>query len=267
MIAPQSSTLVIAFAAVLGACLGSFANMAAVRWHEESSWAGRSRCPSCKKTIKSQHLVPIFSWLALRGRCASCRTRIHIQYPLVELAGAALTVIAAWRWNVLSGGTVPFAWETLLSISLLIMVVMDARWKELPVELMAAVTVVGVAMHVVLLRSFTIHAAIDVAIALAVPIGFFGAQWLVSRGKWIGVGDIWLGAMIGAVLGRWPLSVIALYMSYVVGAVVVGALFVGGVVKKGMRVPFAPALATGLLIALWFGNMIEAYVVLSLRGV
>lgn len=257
---PQSSAIVIVFAAILGACLGSFANMAAVRWHEESSWSGRSRCPACKKTLKPQHLVPIFSWLLLRGRCASCHAPIHIQYPLVELAGAAFAVIAALRWDVLAGGALPFAWETVLSLSLLVMVVMDARWKELPVELMAGIAIIGVVFQFVMSRRSAFMTAEGLVISIAVPVVFFGLQWLVSRGRWIGIGDIWFGAMIGAVLGRWELSAIALYMSYLLGALVVAALFLARIVRRGTRVPFAPALATGLLVALWFGPLIESYI-------
>lgn len=257
---PQSSAIVIVFAAILGACLGSFANMAAVRWHEESSWSGRSRCPNCKKTLKPKHLVPIFSWLFLRGRCASCHAPIHLQYPLVELAGAAFAVIAASRWDVLTGGALSFAWETALSLSLLVMVVMDARWKELPVELMAGIATIGAALQFVLSHQPVLVTAERLLISIAVPVVFFGVQWLVSRGQWIGIGDIWFGAMIGAVLGRWELSAIALYLSYLLGALVVVILFLARIVKRGTRVPFAPALATGLLVALWFGPMIESYV-------
>lgn len=244
------------FAGVLGACFGSFANVLAIRLHSESSLLGRSKCPACNTPIRPQHLVPIFSWLALRGKCADCDAKIHIQYPLVEVAAACLAVVAASHFDPL---TLPvfFAGEFFFSLALLVMVVMDVRWQELPLELMGTVGVLGALARVLMTedQKGEIYAT---GIALLVVLAFFGMQWAVSKGKWLGSGDIWFAAMMAGVLG-WPLTGIAVYLAYLVGGSIVLLLFIFRIVKRGMRVPFAPALALGTLLAMWYGTHVQAW--------
>lgn len=245
-----------AFAAVIGACFGSFANVLAIRLHSESSLLGRSKCPACDAPIQPQHLVPIFSWLALRGKCADCHAKIHVQYPLVEIAAACLAVIAASHADPFLAPAL-FAGEFFFSLGLLVMVVMDLRWQELPLELMATIGVLGALVRV-LLAPNQVMELYSVGIALTVAIAFFGLQWAISRGKWLGSGDIWFAAMMAGVLA-WPLTGIAIYLAYLVGGSVVLLLFILRIVKRGMRVPFAPALALGTLLALWFGPNIQTW--------
>jgi leader peptidase (prepilin peptidase)/N-methyltransferase len=253
------SLLRITFAAVLGACFGSFANVLAIRLHEESSLVGRSTCPACEKPIRPRHLVPIFSWLALRGRCADCGAKIHVQYPLVELSAALLTVIAAMRFDPFTDPA--FYGEMLLSVGLVVLVVMDLRWKELPLELMGLIGACGLMVRLgsSLARGDMKAEIVSMFFALALALCFFGAQWMVSKGKWLGSGDVWFGAMISFVLG-WPGTPIAMYLAYLAGGVVVACLFVARIIKRGTRVPFAPALAVGMLLAMWFGQPIERWI-------
>mgnify|MGYP000364274911 CR=1 FL=1 len=243
------------FAAILGACLGSFANVLAIRLHDESSLMGRSNCPACKKVIRPRHLVPVFSWFALRGACADCGAKIHIQYPLVEIAAACLAVIAVVRHDPFFSPA--FYGELLLSLALLTMVVMDIRWQELPLELMAFVGVVGGFVQVAVSAGAgnVAEGLYSLGLALAVAVAFFGVQWFFSNGKWLGSGDVWFAAMMAAVLA-WPLTGIAMYLAYLVGGSIVLLLFILRLVKRGMRVPFAPALALGTLLAIWFGPAI-----------
>lgn len=248
----------ILFSGILGACFGSFANVVALRFHEESSLGGRSRCPSCRTTLRPRHLIPIFSWVMLRGRCADCGVKIHIQYPIVELIVAILFVVAALRHPPFGSEFVLFAFEALISMGIVIMIVMDLRWKELPLEIMIGLGVVGFFFQ---LQFVFVHGwpallptLTTLLVAVAVPVTFFGAQWLLSRGRWLGSGDIWFGAMIALLVGTWQRTALALYLAYVVGGVVVGFLFAIGRIKRGMRIPFGPALATGLMLTMWCGS-------------
>ncbi|MCI0479769.1 prepilin peptidase [Candidatus Uhrbacteria bacterium] len=255
--------LSVALAFILGACLGSFANVIAIRLHDMSSLLGRSRCPSCRKVIRPRHLVPILSWLVLRGRCASCGKRIHYQYPVVEALMAVAVAIAALRHPPYGPDAPLFVFETLLLLGLVVIVVMDLRWKELPLELMAGLGVLGCFMHLgVALPAGTeavFSAARALLVAVAVPVVFFGLQWLLSKGRWLGSGDIWMGGMMGLLLGTWQLSVIAVYLAYVIGGAVVAVLLLARVVKRGTRVPFGPALAVGLLLTMWSGDILTSY--------
>lgn len=251
--------LQIVFGAILGACLGSFANVLAIRLHDESSLMGRSMCPACRHPIAPRHLVPLFSWLALRGACADCGAAIHIQYPIVELVTACLGIIAAVRSDPFSDPM--FYAELLLSTALVVFVVMDIRWTELPLELMILVgsfAVIG-RLVIAIMNGLLLSELVSLGLAFAVAIGFFGLQWAVSKGNWLGSGDIWFGAMMAAILA-WPATVIGMYLAYLAGGIVVTVLFLLGYIRRGMRIPFAPALASGLLLTLWFGERVERWV-------
>lgn len=248
-------------AALLGACLGSFANVLVIRLHDASSLWGRSRCPTCRQTLRSRHLVPIFSWLALGGKCAYCRARIHSQYPLVEFVSALLVLAAAWRHDPFGPEAILFWFETFVSLGVLVMVVMDLRWKELPLELMIGLGIIGLVFQIGLVaaqhREAILSHLVGLGIAVAIPAVIFGGQWLVSRGRWVGSGDIWFGAMTALLVGSWARTVIAIYLAYLLGGAVAILLLVSGRFKRGMQIPFAPALASGLLLTLWFGEWLE----------
>lgn len=250
------------FAAILGACLGSFANVLALRMHEMSSLMGQSHCVACQRIIRPRHLIPILSWLILRGRCADCGARIHIQYPIVEAVATFLVVVTAMRHPPFGGDLVFFVIEAVMLVAILVMVVMDIRWQELPLELMIGVGVLALFAR---LAVVFLHVAspydqgLALLVACSIPIVFFGLQWLISKGRWLGSGDIWFGAMMACVLGSWQSTVIALYAAYLLGGAVAGMLYVSNRVTRGMRIPFAPALAFGLLTALWFGGSIQTW--------
>jgi len=247
------------FGAVIGACLASFANVLALRWHAESSIMGRSACPNCKRVLGPQHLVPIFSWLWQRGRCTTCGKKIHIQYPLVEVVGAWLGFIAAFRHQPFLMSEGPAFWlEVIFTVMLLVLIVMDIRWKELPVEFLAGLGILGGILNIlgygVLGPELSISARLaSVLMGTTVATLFFSIQVLASRGRWLGIGDIWLGAFMGAVLG-WPRLPIALYMAYVLGGGFAMIGLLSGRLKRGDQLPFAPALCAGYLFALWFGH-------------
>ena len=253
------------FGACLGACLGSFSNVLALRWHEESTVFGRSACPHCKRQIRAQHLVPILSWIFLRGRCATCGKKIHIQYPLVEGVGLILGLMAALRHAPLSIETgFSFWFELLFTTALLAPLVMDIRWKELPVEFLGGLSLIAAGINV--LGFGVVHGIGSQPRLAAVLLGmvvaglFFALQVLVSRGRWLGVGDIWLGVYMGAVLG-WPLLPISIYLAYVIGgSAAIGGLLTGRL-HRGDRLPFAPALIAGFLAALWIGPYMYDWIV------
>jgi prepilin signal peptidase PulO-like enzyme (type II secretory pathway) len=238
---------------LFGAILGSFANVVIVRLKEASSLWGRSRCPACKTRIRPHHLVPIISWMFLRGRCASCGKKISIHYPLVELLAGALAVLAALQFD-------PFlsvaSLGQFLSVFfffwwLLVCAVFDLRWKLLPVEFMA----VGTVFFLLLSVGFGSDAFFSSLIGLGVGAGFFGLQYGLSRGAWVGLGDVWLGGLLGAGLG-WPRVGFALAIAYAMGAIVALVLLLAGIVTRKTRLPLAPFLAAGSLAVFLFAKIL-----------
>jgi prepilin signal peptidase PulO-like enzyme (type II secretory pathway) len=259
----------IVFACLLGLIWGSFANVLAIRWHEDASLWGRSFCPSCKKRIRPQHLVPLFSWLWLRGRCADCRKKIHVQYPLVEAFCGILAIIAAVRFDPTGPEALRFWFELIVSLGFMVPVVMDLRWKEVPLEYLAGFTLLIYALGAILFASgLSVFqgpnglAAVFIfpLFAMAVPVAFFGIQYQLSRGRWIGAGDLWIGAVMGAVAGRPALAFVALYFSYLIGGGVASLGYLLGIFKRGDRLPFAPALAGGTLCMMWFGERVVSWI-------
>ena len=248
--------------AIVGAVFGSFANVVAIRTHEHSTLMGRSHCVHCGTTLKARHLVPILSWLVQRGRCTECHKKIHIQYPLVELAGAVLAVLAVIRHVPGTNGWMWASFEFFFGMCLLVFVAMDIRWRELPLEFMVGTGAVF-SLWNMLLQVASGTNALEVAWSHAIGFGivtlFFLFQWIVSRKRWIGSGDIWLGALLGAVLG-WPSVGIALYLAYIFGGTAALILLLSKKIPPGSRVPFAPALVAGALGAMWWGEAIVSWI-------
>jgi leader peptidase (prepilin peptidase)/N-methyltransferase len=128
---------VVFIAAILGACLGSFCNVVIVRMNEGTSLGGRSRCVKCHHTLRNAHLIPILSWIFLRGRCAFCRAPIHWQYPAVELAGSAIAV-ASLLGALQPSGSIQWSaalFSAVFMFVLLVITAFDLRWQLVPVEI------------------------------------------------------------------------------------------------------------------------------------
>ncbi|MFZ2803733.1 MAG: prepilin peptidase [Patescibacteria group bacterium] len=253
--------IAIVFAALFGAIFGSFENVLILRWHEEVSIMGRSHCPACKKQIKWMYLIPIVSWLALHGKCAECDAGISIQYPLVEAAAVILAIIAAVRHDPFLDPTM-FTFEFLVTVGLIVPVVMDIRWKELPLEYLIGLASLAFMFRILIIHPLTTSASTIAlgydALAVVGLFAFFGLQVAISREKWVGSGDAWFGVLMGAILG-WPNALFGLYGAYIMGGSVAIAGLALGKLKRGDRVPFAPALAAGTLLALWYGAPILAF--------
>lgn len=255
----------VVFCGLLGAALGSFVNVVAIRWHEGVSLRGRSICRSCKKQISPKHLVPILSWIVLRGRCAHCHVRIHPQYVIVEIIAAIFGCIAALRWDPsIPLGSWHILFELVISIGLLVPVVMDFRWQEIPVEYVVCLGIIGLIFRSAFAFSVSgFEAVVSVLIwtvaAICVAFIVLGGQIVASNGRWLGVGDLWLGLGMSGILGLRHLG-IAVYFAYILGGCIAFMCLAMGLIKRHSRIPFAPALVAGTLGALWFGDKIGEWI-------
>lgn len=245
------------FVCILGAIIGSFLNVLIIRLREGVTILGRSHCVHCEQQLHAKHLVPILSWLVLGGRCAFCRRSIHIQYPLVEIASMLLLFLAYIRHPFFIQTQVwpAFIFEALMLLTFLVLVVFDLRWKILPIEPMIVAILIALSWNG-LSGALPWTSLIG---GMVFGAGFLGVQVLLSGGRWMGGGDPWLGALMGAFVG-WPAIATALYITYVGGGLVLLILLLLRVVRRGMRIPFAPFLALGTLGALLFGTTIETWV-------
>lgn len=243
---------------VLGLCLGSFVNVLVLRLAAGESLLGRSRCPHCLRQLAWYENIPVFSFIALQARCRTCRGPISWQYPLVEGASGLVWVLAYLRAYP-SGGWLGLVSFGLFATILLSLFVFDLKWSMLPDE----VTLPSLALVILLNLSL---GADWLAVVVAALLGalWFAFQYFFSHGRWVGDGDIRLGALMGAMLAGWQNLVVALFLAYVVGSVVAAFLLMTHKRNWQSQLPMGVFLAPATLVALFWGNQIwQWYVGLS----
>ncbi len=233
--------------AVLGAVFGSFGNVLIFRLPAQQSIGGRSHCPHCGRTLRVSELIPVLSYVALRARCAGCRQPIHWQYPLIEAVSALFFVFALFQLHF---ALIPALLLALALWLLLLIAIIDARTSLIPDALSFSLVLVALAYQV------ATEGSIDLT-GLLVCGGFFAAQWIISRGRWVGSGDILLGGGIGLLVGSWRGALIVLFFAYVIGAAVASILLLSRRKTIDQALPFGPFLVIGGYVAVVFGDFIR----------
>lgn len=235
---------------LLGAALGSFLNVVISRGHRGKSLGGRSRCQTCRHVLAARDLIPLISFLWLRGRCRYCRKPISLQYPLVELAAALLLTLLF----VFDGLSLRFAVHAVNGLFLLVLFVFDLRYREVPDEI--SLPACGLALLGNLLLGVPL---VSLLLGGALGLTFFGLQFVISKGRWIGDGDIRLGLLAGFSLGL-PRTIVALVVAYLVGAVI--GLWLLGTRRARLtsHLPFGTMLTAAIFLSSFAGSrLIEWY--------
>lgn len=239
---------------IWGTVVGSFLNVCILRIPRgESIVVNSSHCMSCGKKLHWYELIPVFSWIALRGKCSGCHEKISIQYPLVELANGVLWLLVFLRCG--------FASDTILGcllFSVLIVASMiDARTRELP--LATTLFVAGLGVVRIVLNPYMLKTSL---LGMLVVGGFLLLLLLISGGAAIGGGDVKLMAGAGLFLGL-PLNLFAFLTGCIIGSVihVIRMKCFGA----GRDLAMGPYLAVGIGIAfLWGEQLIHWYLHLIL---
>lgn len=237
-------------AALFGLLIGSFLNVCIYRIPEKQSIAfPPSHCMSCNHKLGVLDLFPVFSWLFLGGRCRYCKTKISVQYPLIELANALFYVFGFYKFGLCP----QFVFFALLCSLLLALTLIDFKYFILPNVLVAAVLVLGILYMILVKKQY-----LDSLWGVLAGGGFFLLLMLVTRGN-MGGGDIKLMAALGVWLGLKG-SVMTMLFAFVIGAV--ASVFV--LIKKhGGRktmMPFGPFISIGAVIAFcWCEDIIAWY--------
>ena len=237
----------------LGLIFGSFANVIILRLNTGESLIFKdSRCFYCSQKLQWFELIPVASFLVLRGRCRSCKSRISWQYPAVELASGFLFLLiyvsTTTPINIWSLGLATAFFWLLLVIS-----VYDIRHKIIPNSLVYLVVAIA---FLSLIVGQQLAQNLISGIAL---FSFFAFLWWVSKGQWMGFGDAKLALAIGIFLG-WPLSLVGVLVSFWVGALFGLVLIFLRRLHLKTHVPFGPFLSIGALTAfLWGERIIEWY--------
>jgi leader peptidase (prepilin peptidase) / N-methyltransferase len=239
-----------------GLAVGSFMTVAVHRLpRNESVLTPRSRCPGCGAELRNRDNVPVLSWLLLRGRCRSCGMRISIEYPLTELATAAVVAGVALTWDDVWVAVIVAAMASMMPAIALI----DIRHHIIPNKLMYPALI---AFPVLLVAARLSGAPVNL-IGAAIGFSAYGGGLLlvalISRG--MGMGDVKLAGVIGLVLGALGLR----YVGVAAGAaIVLGG--VGGLMalllgrSRRDAIPFGPYMAAGAMVAVFVGDRLaEAY--------
>ena len=243
------------FGFVFGIIIGSFLNVVIYRLYKGAAVTGYSACPSCRHRLSVSDLVPVISFLALGGRCRYCSKSISWQYPAVELACGLLFGYAASQAFLSEPfDFVPFAFQ-LLFISLLIVIfTFDFRYYLIPNEIVIIGAVAAMLMRITLSQ----HSIIDGVWGTLVVGGFFAVLYFISRGHWIGFGDVKLGIFLGLLLG-FTNSLLMLLLAYVSGAIVGVALVIAK--RKSMQgvLPFGTFLTAASIVMLISGDALREW--------
>lgn len=233
---------------IVGLIVGSFLNVVIFRLKQEKKLNGRSLCLNCKQQLKWYHNIPVLAFIFLRGRCAYCRGPISWQYPLVELASGVLFTLGYYIFYPNLEHAVVFA---LFSSFLITLFVFDLRWYMLPDAITLPAIVVAFAANIYIDKSW-----LWLMLSAAIGASWFAVQYWVSKGKWVGDGDIRLGALVGAMVASWQGLLIVFFLSYVSGAVVGVILMAAGKKQLSSHLPFGTFLTVATLITLFWGEKI-----------
>lgn len=245
------NALTLPFSIVFGLIFGSFLSMLTPRLHngEKGIVKGRSHCPNCKHILSASELIPLFSYLLQRGRCRSCKKAISAWYPASELTVLALSVGLTFVTPDFQSWLLAFP----LIFVLAFIFIYDLRYQEI---------------HEVVLLPGILYAAIwgcltygwqNTLLAMAIGGAFFGIQYVISRGRWLGSGDIEIGLFIGALLG-WPTILLGIFSSYLLGSVVGVGLLVTKKAQQNSAVPLGPFLVVGSVLSfVWGEKLLSLY--------
>jgi prepilin signal peptidase PulO-like enzyme (type II secretory pathway) len=243
-----------------GLLFGSFVNALVWRLHEKRNWVSeRSECPHCHHKLGVLDLVPVFSWLFLRGKCRYCGNPIP-DSPLVELALPVLFVLSYLFWPepLIGAGLYSFAFWLVFLVGFTALAVYDLKWYLLPdviVFPLIGLAVLQITGQLVFFGGSWKEVLGSVAGA-AVISGLFYLIYAVSRGKWIGFGDVKLAIVLGALAGGALPALLVLFIASVIGSLLSLPLVLAGKANRKSHLPFGPMLIAGVVVVVLFGQTI-----------
>ena len=243
---------------ILGTYIGSFLNVVIIRAPINVSFVtGRSHCMTCNKTLKWYHMIPVFSWLFLRGKCGYCKAKISFQYPLVELLNGIAWGSLSYYINVVCDGIIDspigFSFKCILymiaSSVLIVISGIDIKIFEIPYTTNIILTILGLIALFLDLQHWSLY-----IIGMCSVGGLLFLIQLVSSGRAMGGGDVFLMAAAGLLLG-WKNIILAFVLGCIIGSVV--HLTIMKIKKDADNVlPFGPYLSAGIFVSMLFGDTI-----------
>lgn len=279
----------------IGTAFGSFINVLSLRYHPErgvfarQNIGGRSRCDSCKRTLKWHELIPLLSFFIQRGKCKNCNKKLTFQYPIVELLSGIIVLgvpiflnnfwgvsqtlfssllLSGWYYGLI------FLWVLVFLVFLLISLI-DLKHFIIPDELNGVIGVCGIIIVAIIsshindlpqfstsfVKNYSLlfspfqNIFINHIMGAIVSSGFFLMLSILTKGRGMGFGDVKLGFVIGLLFG-WTDSILIILLSFIIGGL--WGLYLVFSKRKKMkdRIPFGPLLILGSLLVFLFGSVI-----------
>jgi len=253
------------FLVILGASVGSFLSVVIYRLEHKQKGAilGRSRCPHCKKTLGTYDLIPILNYILLRGKCRYCGEPISLNYFFLELSTALVFLLMFFRFPfIIEPGTnalytvdwtafLQFLFYTIDGTLLIAVFFYDLQYVKIPDVFMFPL------IFLCLLGSLILNSADfpSLLIALLIALVFFGSQFWLSKGEWLGEGDLYLGIAMAFLFG-WKLFLVSVSLTYILGAVISAILLAARKLKAKSKIPFAPFMVFGAFATILYGQEI-----------
>ena len=197
---------------------------------------------TCERKLKWYDMVPVFSWLVLGGKCRNCKSKISVQYPIIEGVNGILYVMIC-AVNGLEWNSVIYCF---MASALLVLSIIDWRTYEIPFGINVFLFVLGIAMTILDRGNLVEH-----LIGMICVSGLLGILYLLTSGRAIGGGDIKLMFACGLILG-WKLILLAFFLGCIIGSVV--HIIRMSVKKAGRMLAMGPYLSAGILLAALWGN-------------
>lgn len=236
------------FLFILGLFIGSFLNVIIYRLpHNKGFLNGRSYCDSCKRTILPYDLIPLVSYIILRGKCRFCRSRISYQIPLVELITGIFFALTFLKFPLTD---LSFIFYIFVVCCLIVIFFIDLNDGIIPDKILYPVTIVTL-IYVFLNQNLVLH-----LISSLISFILFFLIYFLTKGKGIGFGDVKFSFFLGLLLGL-PKVAICFYIAFLTGGIVGLILIIWG--KKRFKkdtIAFGPFLSLGAIISIFLGDLL-----------
>jgi prepilin signal peptidase PulO-like enzyme (type II secretory pathway) len=230
----------------------------------------RSRCLHCGHVLAWYDLIPLVSWLSTGGKCRYCKKSIGSFEPLIELgvAGFFVTSYLLWPDRLMTLPEIThFVLWLIAGVILAILFAYDLKWFLLPNKAVFPLIAVGALVAIIGVSGAgdVLGALVNLALAVFILSGLYLVIWLLSRGQWIGFGDVKLGLGLALLLGDYKLAIVVLFAANLIGTLIVIPGMISGKLTRTTRVSFGPLLILGFVIAgLWGELIIDSYMGLLL---
>lgn len=237
---------------------------------KKSLQSDRSVCLHCGHTLAWYDLIPLVSWLTLRGRCRYCHQRIGWFEPAMELGVAFVFVISYFFWPMSLTTVIDIArfviW-LVASVGLVILFAYDMKWYLLPNTIVFPLIGLG-AVNAILVAAasrFDAMTVSSIVFSCAILSGLYYLIYIFSKRQWVGFGDVKLGLALALLLSSWQLALTTLFLANLIGTLIFLPFMLSGKMNRQTHVPFGPLLISGWFISGIFGmNIIHWYMGITL---